>query len=48
MTETSFLVMRGISKSFEGTQALKGVDFSARLGEVPAIVGATVQANPLS
>jgi ABC-type sugar transport system ATPase subunit len=31
--------MRGIRKSFNGTQALKGVDFSARLGEVHAIVG---------
>jgi ribose transport system ATP-binding protein len=39
MTDTDFLVMRGISKSFDGTQALKGVDFSARLGEVHAIVG---------
>jgi ABC-type sugar transport system ATPase subunit len=34
-----FLVMRGIRKSFDGTQALKGVDFSAQLGEVHAIVG---------
>jgi ribose transport system ATP-binding protein len=39
MTEPDFLVMRGITKSFDGTQALKGVDFSARLGEVHAIVG---------
>jgi ABC-type sugar transport system ATPase subunit len=39
MEETNFLVMRGIRKSFDGTQALKGVDFSARLGEVHAIVG---------
>ena len=39
MAETDFLVMRGIRKSFDGTQALKGVDFSARLGEVHAIVG---------
>ena len=31
--------MRGIRKSFDGTQALKGVDFSARQGEVHAIVG---------
>jgi ABC-type sugar transport system ATPase subunit len=31
--------MRGIRKSFDGTQALKGVDFSACLGEVHAIVG---------
>jgi ribose transport system ATP-binding protein len=36
---TEFLVMRGIRKSFDGTQALKGVDFSARRGEVHAIVG---------
>ncbi len=39
MTDNDFLVMRGISKSFDGTQALKGVNFSARLGEVHAIVG---------
>jgi ribose transport system ATP-binding protein len=39
MAETDFLVMRGIRKSFDGTQALKGVDFSACLGEVHAIVG---------
>src|SRR5512136_875684 len=39
MTHPEFLVMRGIRKSFDGTQALKGVDFSARLGEVHAIVG---------
>jgi ABC-type sugar transport system ATPase subunit len=39
MSETDFLVMRGIHKSFDGTRALKGVDFSARLGEVHAIVG---------
>ncbi len=31
--------MRGIRKSFDGTQALKGVNFSARRGEVHAIVG---------
>ena len=39
MTETDFLVMRAISKSFDGTQALRSVDFSARLGEVHAISG---------
>jgi ABC-type sugar transport system ATPase subunit len=33
------LVMRGIHKSFDGTQALRGVDFSAERGEVHAIVG---------
>jgi ribose transport system ATP-binding protein len=37
--QPDFLVMRGIRKSFDGTQALKGVDFSARRGEVHAIVG---------
>ena len=31
--------MRAIRKSFDSTQALKGVDFSARRGEVHAIVG---------
>jgi ribose transport system ATP-binding protein len=39
VVDTDFLVMRGIRKSFDGTQALKGVDFSARRGEVHAIVG---------
>ena len=39
MANPEFLVMRGIRKSFDGTQALKGVDFSARLSEVHAIVG---------
>lgn len=33
------LVMRGIRKSFDGTQALRGADFSAGRGEVHAIVG---------
>jgi ABC-type sugar transport system ATPase subunit len=31
--------MRGIDKSFDGTQALRGVDFSAAAGEVHAISG---------
>ena len=39
MESPDFLVMRGIRKSFDGTQALKGVDFTARRGEVHAIVG---------
>ncbi len=39
MDNVDFLVMRGIRKSFDGTQALKGVNFSARRGEVHAIVG---------
>jgi ribose transport system ATP-binding protein len=39
VVEPDFLVMRGIRKSFDGTQALKGVDFRARRGEVHAIVG---------
>jgi ABC-type sugar transport system ATPase subunit len=39
MDPADFLVMRGIRKNFDGTQALKGIDFSARLGEVHAIVG---------
>jgi ABC-type sugar transport system ATPase subunit len=33
------LEMRGIHKSFDGTQALRGVDFAAERGEVHAIVG---------
>jgi ribose transport system ATP-binding protein len=39
MVQSDFLVMRSIHKSFDGTQALRGVDFSARLGEVHAIIG---------
>jgi len=39
MTDTDFLVMRGIRKSFDVTEALRGVDFSAQRGEVHAIVG---------
>jgi ABC-type sugar transport system ATPase subunit len=39
MGNPDFLVMKGITKSFEGTQALRGVDFSAATGEVHAISG---------
>jgi ribose transport system ATP-binding protein len=39
MTLTDFLQMRKISKSYDGTQALRGVDFSADRGEVHAVVG---------
>lgn len=39
MGEASFLSMKGISKSFESTQALRSVDFSGEMGEVHAISG---------
>ncbi|MGA9398539.1 MAG: sugar ABC transporter ATP-binding protein [Anaerolineaceae bacterium] len=39
MGDLDYLVMKGISKSFEGTQALHDVNFSAALGEVHAISG---------
>jgi len=39
MGNPDYLVMKGISKSFDGTQALRGVDFSAAMGEVHAISG---------
>ena len=39
MGNPDYLVMKGISKSFEGTQALRDVDFSAAMGEVHAISG---------
>jgi len=39
MGNPEFLQMRGIRKSYDGTQALKAVDFSAVAGEVHAIVG---------
>ena len=35
----SYLELRGISKSFPGVQALDGVDFDVRQGEVHALVG---------
>lgn len=37
--DSEFLQMQGISKSFNGTQALRNVDFSAVSGEVHAISG---------
>jgi ABC-type sugar transport system ATPase subunit len=39
LSADTFLAMRGIRKSFDGTQALRGVDFESRQGEVHAIVG---------
>ena len=39
MADTDLLQMQGISKSYDGTQALNDVDFSAGVGEVHAIVG---------
>ena len=39
MGNPEYLVMRGISKGFVGTQALQNVDFSANKGEVHAISG---------
>ena len=39
MESPDFLQMQRINKSFDGSQALKGVDFSANAGEVHAIVG---------
>ncbi len=39
MENLNALQMQGISKSYDGTQALRGVDFCAAMGEVHAIVG---------
>ncbi|MHB8135136.1 MAG: sugar ABC transporter ATP-binding protein [Anaerolineaceae bacterium] len=39
MGNTDYLVMKGISKAFVGTQALQDVNFSADKGEVHAISG---------
>lgn len=39
MGEFDYLRMEGISKSYDGTQALREVNFSASIGEVHAIVG---------
>ena len=39
LVNSDYLVMQGIDKWFDATHALKDVTFSARLGEVHAIVG---------
>jgi len=39
METAEYLMMKGISKSYDGTRALSNVDFSAERGEVHAIVG---------
>jgi ribose transport system ATP-binding protein len=39
METKNYLLMKGISKSYDGTKALRGVDFSADSAEVHAIVG---------
>ena len=39
MVSSNFLEMRDIHKNFDSTQALKGVNFNASLGEVHAIIG---------
>jgi ribose transport system ATP-binding protein len=38
-SSTSLLSMRGITKSFAGVQALKGVDLEVRAGEVHCVLG---------
>ena len=35
-----YLEMKGVTKSFPGVQALKGVDFAVHSGEVMGLVGA--------
>ncbi|MGE0131591.1 MAG: sugar ABC transporter ATP-binding protein [Blastocatellales bacterium] len=37
--QSAILRMRGVTKSFPGAQALAGVDFSVRRGEIHALVG---------
>ena len=39
MSLAEFLEMKGISKNYNGTRALRKVDFSAQRGEVHAIIG---------
>ncbi len=39
MTDDIVMSVKGIAKSFTGTQALKGVDFSLKKGEIHALVG---------
>src|SRR5690606_13063077 len=38
-SSTSLLSMRGITKSFAGVHALKGVDLDVRAGEVHCVLG---------
>ncbi|MBT3202023.1 MAG: ATP-binding cassette domain-containing protein, partial [Phycisphaerales bacterium] len=37
--DKALLEMRGVSKGFPGVQALDNVDFTARAGEVHALMG---------
>src|SRR2546421_12349910 len=39
MTDTSLLDMHGLTKSFPGVRALRGVDLDLHAGEVLALVG---------
>ena len=39
MTDAPLLEMRGVTKSFGGAQALRGVDFDLRRGEIHALLG---------
>jgi ABC-type sugar transport system ATPase subunit len=38
-TDVFLLSMRGVRKSFNGVEVLKGVDFAVQTGEVHALVG---------
>jgi simple sugar transport system ATP-binding protein len=39
LTQPPLLVLRGVAKSFPGVQALAGVDFTVRHGEIHALMG---------
>ena len=46
MEKEFLLEMKNIKKSFAGVNALKGVNFNVRKGEIHALMGETGQGSP--